>query len=69
MKLTAFALCRWNRGQADSAKFSNCAVRNQRFRFVNNKELYDLPADPLETTNVATKHRESVEVVRRSYDA
>ena len=30
----------------DNHKYKNCAVRNERFRFVNNTELHDLYADP-----------------------
>ncbi len=60
---------RWNRGEADSAKFVNCAVRNARFRFVNNAELYDLPSDPGETTNVIEQHPKVVADMRRAYDA
>lgn len=60
---------RWNHGEADAAKFANCAVRNARFRFVNNVELYDLQSDPAETTNVIEQHSEVVADMRRAYDA
>ncbi len=59
---------RWNRGEVDGAKYINCAVRNGRFRFVNNQELYDLTADPGETTNVIDQHPKIVADMRRAYD-
>lgn len=52
----------------ESAKFVNCAVRSERWRFVNNAELYDIEADPSETTDVADAHPEVVDRLRKSYD-
>ncbi len=60
---------RWPKGEADEAKFTNCAVRNARFRLVNNSELYDLEADPGETTNVIDQHPDVVADMRGAYDA
>ncbi len=60
---------RWPRGQAEAAKYTNCAVRNERFRLVNNTELYDLDADRGETTNVIDQHPEVVAGMRAAYDA
>ena len=37
---------RWPRGKAAEAKFRNCSIRDSRFTLVNDKELYDLQADP-----------------------
>lgn len=59
---------RWARGQAATAKYQNCAVRNTRFRFVNNAELYDLPSDPGETRNVIGEYPEVVDGFRKAYD-
>jgi len=59
---------RWPRGQAAAAKFRQCAVRNSRFRLVNNAELYDLSADPAETTNVLAQHPTVVATLRAAYD-
>jgi len=59
---------RWEKGKAEEAKFTNCAVRNSRFRFVNNKELYDLKADPGEKNNVIAEHPEVVAQMRDGYD-
>jgi arylsulfatase len=60
---------RWPRGEADGAKFTNCAVRNAKFRLVNNAELYDLEVDPGETTNVIEKHPRVVAGMRAAYDS
>ncbi|MCP4311982.1 MAG: arylsulfatase [Bacteroidetes bacterium] len=52
----------------DNYQYKNCAVRNERFRFVDNSELYDLFNDPGETTDVAAEHPEIVEQMRIAYD-
>jgi arylsulfatase len=59
---------RWKRGKAAQSKYENCAVRSQRFRMVNNSELYDIENDPGETTNVIEKHPEVVAKMRKAYD-
>jgi arylsulfatase len=43
-------------------------VRTQRWRFVNNSELYDISSDPYETTNVADAHPEVVAELSKSFD-
>ena len=61
---------RWAKGaDPNESKFSNCAVRSQRWRFVNNKELYDIAADPFEKVDVADKHPDVVAEMREAYDA
>ncbi|TWT85123.1 Arylsulfatase [Planctomycetes bacterium CA13] len=61
---------RWNKGDdPDQSKFKNCAVRTQRWRFVNNKELYDISVDPYEKTDVSSNHPEVVAEMRKAYDA
>ncbi len=59
---------RWPNGKAAEAKYSKCAIQNSRFSLVNNKELYDLKADPGETTNVIDKHPKVVAKLRAAYD-
>ncbi len=59
---------RWGRGQAAKAKFAKCAVRNSRYKLVDNKELYDLAADPGEKANVIDKHPDVLADLRRAYD-
>jgi arylsulfatase len=59
---------RWKTGQAAESKFSKCAIQNFRFTLVNNKELYDLKADPGETENVIGAHPEVAAKLRVAYD-
>jgi arylsulfatase len=59
---------RWNPGQVEGAKFADCAMRTGRWRFVNNKELYDISIDPFEKNNVAAAHPEVISELRKSYD-
>lgn len=59
---------RWKEGQRDKFKFTKCAVRTKRWRFVNNKELYDISKDRGEKTDVAAQFPEVVEKLRKSYD-
>lgn len=61
-------LGRWQYGKAAEAKYHQCAVRNSRFKLVNNNELYDLENDPGETTNVIDKHPEMVDRLRTAYE-
>ena len=61
---------RWRKGTSpDRDQYASCAVRTQRFRFVNNKELYDISADRGETTDVADKHPDVIKAIRVAYDA
>ena len=60
---------RWNKGEDPNlSKFKSCAVRTQRWRFVNNKELYDISVDPYETADVAEEHPEVVADLREAFD-
>lgn len=59
---------RWKEGECDAAKYEKCAVRTERWRFVNNRELYDISVDPNETMDVSADHPEVVDRLRRSYD-
>ncbi len=60
---------RWEFGKAKEAKFKGCAIRNTRYRLVNDKELYDLLEDRGETKNVIDEHPEVVAELRKAYDA
>lgn len=60
---------RWPRGQAADWKHRQCAIRDARFRLVNDTELYDLQADPGETRNVLAAHPDVVRTLRAAYDA
>ena len=59
---------RWQAGAREAAKFQKCAVRTERWRFVDNQQLYDISVDPNETTDVSAAHPEVVRRLRRSYD-
>jgi len=61
---------RWKTGaDPNDSKFRGCAVRNERFRFVGNNALYDMLADPGQTTNVIDQHPEAVAKMQQAYDA
>ena len=59
---------RWAPNERDSAMYKKCAVRTERWRFVNNKNLYDISVDPGERKNVAEDYPEVVSQLRQSYD-
>ncbi len=60
---------RWEKGDdPNKYKYNKCAVRTQRWRFVNNDTLYDIANDPYENTNVIDQHPEVVEKLRKAYD-
>ena len=61
---------RWKKGaDPDQSKNKNFAVRSERFRLIDGKELYDIDADPGETTNVIAKHPEVAKTMRAAYDS
>lgn len=61
---------RWEPGDDPATvKHSAAAVRTERFRLVHNEELYDIDADPGETTNVIDRHPEVVAELRAAYEA
>ncbi|MEM0927585.1 MAG: arylsulfatase, partial [Planctomycetota bacterium] len=61
---------RWERGNTDpdAAKYSRFAVRSERWRLVE-KELFDIDADPGQTTDVSEEHPNVVKSMTASYDA
>ena len=59
---------RWETGDAEKAKYSGTAVRNGRFKLVNNAELYDLGVDPGETNNVIAAHPDVTVKLRAAYE-
>mgnify|MGYP005643020761 CR=1 FL=1 len=52
----------------NKSKLKSCAVRSQRWRFVDNRILYDISADPYEKKDVAAEHPEVVHRLRKAYD-
>lgn len=59
---------RWDKGKVEDFKYTTCAIQDQNFTLVNNKELYDLKADPGEQKNVISKHPEVVAKLRAEYE-
>jgi arylsulfatase A-like enzyme len=49
-------------------KWRKCAVMTDRWRLVNGTELYDLPADPGQRTDVAAEHAAVVAELRQAYE-
>ena len=61
---------RWKKGSdPNAAKNKSFAVRTQRWRWVNGTELYDIAADPFESTNVIDEHGDVVAELEAAYDA
>jgi arylsulfatase A-like enzyme len=60
---------RWPTGSnPDDFQWKNFAVRNQRFRLVDNTALFDMEKDPGQTTNVIDQHPELVQTMRAAYE-
>ena len=61
---------RWKTGEEpNDFQWKNFSVRNQRFRFVNNSELFDMESDPGQTKNVIQEFPEIVAEMRAAWDA
>ncbi|MFO1489728.1 MAG: arylsulfatase [Kiritimatiellia bacterium] len=61
---------RWEPGENPATmKYERCAIRNARFTLVNNRQLFDLSADPGEKTNVIDRHPEVAARLRADYEA
>ncbi|MEE9263468.1 MAG: sulfatase/phosphatase domain-containing protein, partial [Vicinamibacteria bacterium] len=60
---------RWKTGsEPNEHQWEDFAVRNQRFRLVNNNALYDMQADPGQKTNVIEANPDVVKAMRAAYD-
>ena len=59
---------RWKTGGATQAKYVKSAIQNSRFTLVNNKELYDLKADPGESSNVISEYPEVAAKLSAAYN-
>jgi arylsulfatase A-like enzyme len=62
---TLFA--QWHRGD-EPQPFRSAAVRTQRWKLIDGKELYDLEEDPAESQDVSARHPEIVARLRREYE-
>jgi len=61
---------RWPTGsEPNKYQWRGFAVRNQRFRLVDNTALFDMRTDPGQKNNVIEKHPDVVKAMRASYDA
>jgi len=61
---------RWKTGaNPDDDQWKHFAVRNQKYRFVNNSELFDMEQDPSQKINVITEHPEIVEQMKVAYES
>ena len=61
-------LGRWPHGRAAESKYAGCSIRDSEYSLVNNKELYDLKADPGEATNILAAQPEEAAKLRAAYD-
>jgi arylsulfatase len=59
---------RWSPGKRENLKYRPAAVRTERWRFVNNEELYDISVDPGQSTDVAALYPEVIDELRKSYE-
>jgi len=60
---------RWPTGQdPELSKWKDFAVRNQRYRLVDNVALYDMQNDPEQRQNIIEEQPELVEKMRAAYD-
>jgi len=57
----------WHRGNVPQI-FNNCMMRNQRYKLVDGRELYDMDQDPGETTDIAAELPEVVAELRHAYE-
>jgi arylsulfatase A-like enzyme len=57
----------WHRGDAPEA-WRNCAVLDGGWKLLDGKELYHLPSDPGEQSDVAGREPERVRALRASYE-
>jgi arylsulfatase A-like enzyme len=58
----------WHRGDVPEL-YVACMARNQRFKMVNGKELYDLQSDPNEARDVSAERPEVLAQLRVEYEA
>lgn len=59
---------RWDTGEEpNDYQWKRFSVRSQKYRWVNGTELFDMEADPGQTTNIADQHPEIVAAMRTAY--
>ncbi|PQO43259.1 arylsulfatase [Blastopirellula marina] len=61
---------RWPTGaEPNDYQWKNFAVRNQKYRLVGEEALFDMEADPGQTTNVIDQHPDVAAAMKSAYDA
>jgi arylsulfatase len=61
---------RWDTGaEPNDFQWKSFSVRNQRFRFVNNNQLFDMQNDPGQTRNVIADFPDEVAAMRHAWDS
>jgi arylsulfatase len=61
---------RWETGaEPNDFQWKNFSVRNQRFRLVNDTQLYDMQADPGQTKNVIADFPQEAAAMHAAWDA
>ena len=59
---------RWDFKEREKHRHLKCAVRTQRWRWVDNQYLYDIQNDPFQKKNIASQHPEIMSEIRAKYD-
>jgi len=57
----------WHRGD-EPELYRSCAARNQHWKLIDGKELYDLENDPAESKDLAGQHPDIAGKLRREYE-
>jgi len=59
---------RWPAGKRDDFKYEKCAVRTEQWRYVNNKELYNVMVDPGEKNDLSNEYPAVIKQLQGSYE-
>ena len=59
---------RWKAGSMEDQKYDKFAVRNQKWRYVNNEFLFDIENDPFEKKNIITQQVKLADYFKESFD-
>jgi len=59
---------RWKAKSMEEEKYNKFAVRNQKWRYVNNKFLFDIENDPFEKQNIINQYPKLADHFKESFD-
>ena len=59
---------RWKTGKMEAEKYNKFAVRNQKWRYVNNEFLFDIENDPFEKNNIIGQQPKLAEHFKAHFD-